>query len=75
MALNDINYHCRVNTKKIPRELLLSCVNPTRSLLQDLKIECLAPDIYCDNQSTVYLSQKPMLDSHTKHLELNIFSV
>lgn len=38
--------------------MLLSCVNPTRYLLQDLKIECLTLDFYRDNQSTVYFESK-----------------
>lgn len=47
-----------------------------QSLLVELKVPQLRVSVlWCDNQSTIYLSENPMLQAQTKNIEINIYFV
>jgi len=46
-----------------------------KSLLQELGYSVPSPTIYCDNISTIYTCQNPVLHSKMKHLEIDIHFV
>jgi len=46
-----------------------------QSLLTELRVPIKVPQVYCDNLSAVSLAHNPVLQSRTKHMELDIFFV
>ena len=47
-----------------------------QSLLHELHIHCSAlPTVFCDKASAVMLAANPVLHSHTKHFEIDLYFV
>lgn len=46
-----------------------------QSLLSELGIADITPQVLCDNQSVVALAHNPVLHARTKHIELDLFFV